>query len=41
MTDIIIITSLLILLPIVYWISKRITAKKTKRKILSGRMGIK
>ena len=46
MTDIIIITSLLILLPIVYWISKRITAKKTKRKILSeltkgtGRMGI-
>lgn len=46
MTEIIIIISLLILLPITYWISKKITAKKTKRKILSqltkgtGRMGI-
>ena len=46
MTEIIIIISLLILLPVTYWISKRITAKKTKRVILSqlnrgtGRMGI-
>lgn len=46
MTEIIIIISLLISLPIVYWVGKKISSKKTKQKILSeltkgtGKMGI-